>query len=213
MSVWWLSLTTELQVFYGIAIVTTALLLLQLLLLVFGLDFDGDLDVDVDADLDLDGDGGVGLLSIRSVTAFFTGFGWGGVAALEGGSGLPVAILAALLAGGVFMLTVYAILRGFASMQETGTLDYRNAVGNVGTVYLPIPPNMEGAGQIEVRVQGRLRTVQAFTRADRRLGNGTRARVREVVDQSTLVVEPLEGGVTTERPISAQAQTRESQET
>ncbi len=52
---------------------------------------------------------------------------------------------------------------------------------------------MSGPGQIEIQVQGRLRVVQAFTRAERELGNHERVRVIELMDETTLLVEPLAG--------------------
>jgi len=184
---WWSSLDTALQVYYGIAIVTSVLLALQLVLLVFG--FDGDGVDDFDADVH---DTGMGVLSIRSVTAFFTGFGWGGVIALRNGLGLGASTVAALAAGGALMGTVVLIMRGFYSMRDSGTLDYRNAVGAMGNVYLPIPPSMQGPGQIEVLVQGRLKVVRAFTRSAARIPNHARVKVVEALDQQTLLVEPLD---------------------
>lgn len=188
MEAWWNSLGTALQVYYGIAIVATFLLFLQLLLTLLGFDGDGDFDVDLDADVH---DAGVSVLSVRSVSAFFAGFGWGGVVAVREGLSLFGSTVAATLAGGVLMAMVVGLMRGLYAMRGSGTLNYRNAVGVVGDVYLPIPPNMEGPGQVEVLVQGRLAVVQAFTRADRRLPNRTRVRVIDTLDPTTLVVEPL----------------------
>ncbi|HEX2253881.1 MAG TPA: hypothetical protein VHQ65_11495 [Thermoanaerobaculia bacterium] len=185
---WWNSLTTALQVFYTVAWAATALLLLQLLLTLFGFDGDGD------ADFDADGHGsGLGILSVRSVTAFFAGFGWGGVVALRAGLGLTAATLVALAIGGTLMTAVVALMRAFAAMRHSGTLDYANAVGVVGNVYLPIPGGMQGPGQVEVLVQGRLCVVQAFTRAPEQIPSRARVRVTETLDQQTLVVEPLQG--------------------
>ena len=56
---------------------SAVLLGIQLLLLMFGADMDFDADTDVDAS-----DAG-GFLSLRSLTGFFFGFGWAGVAARE----------------------------------------------------------------------------------------------------------------------------------
>jgi hypothetical protein len=176
---WWSTLGKALQIFYGIAITTSAVMLFQLVLIVFGMDGDSDFDVD-----DIDDHGTGGILSVRTVVAFFVGFGWTGVAAIEAGWTLVPTIV-----GGVF-----ALMRTLYSMRYTGSLDYRNAVGIVGNVYLPIPAAMAGPGQIEVLVQGRLRVVQAFTRAERRLGNNERVRVTDLVDETTLLVEPLNGG-------------------
>ena len=186
---WWSTLGRALQIFYGIAITTSALMLFQMVLMLFGMDGESDFDVD-----DIDDHGGGGILSVRTITAFFVGFGWTGVTALEAGWTLLPTILVSTAVGGVFMGGVFFVMRTLYGMRYTGTLDYRNAVGSVGNVYLPIPAAMGGPGQIEVLVQGRLRVVQAFTRAERKLGNNERVRVTDLMDDTTLLVEPLDGG-------------------
>lgn len=186
---WWNSLGTALQLYYGIAIVTTFLLFLQLALALVG--FDGDADADFDSDFgDAPHDAGVSVLSVRSVTAFFAGFGWGGVVAIREGFSLFGATLVALVTGSVLMAAVVVLMRGLFAMRHSGTLDYRNAIGAVGDVYLPIPADMQGPGQVEVMVQGRLAVVQAFTRSPRRIPNRTRVRVVDTLDAQTLLVEP-----------------------
>ena len=184
MELWWGSLGTSLRVFYGIAIASSVLLVLQLVAMLFGLDGDHDFDAG-------DHDSGLGIMSIRSVTAFFTGFGWGGVVAIKQGFGLGASIALALVTGGGLMAAVVLLMRGFASLRYSGTLDYQNAVGNVGNVYVAVPGAMGGPGQIEVMVQGRSAIVQAFTRSPERLAPRSRVRVTEVLDAQTLVVEPL----------------------
>lgn len=184
---WWNSLGTALQLYYGIAIVTTFLLFLQLALALVG--FDGDADADFEAG-DAPHDAGVSVLSVRSVTAFFAGFGWGGVVAIREGLSLLGATAVALATGGVLMTAVVLLMRGLFAMRHSGTLDYRNAIGAVGDVYLPIPGDMRGPGQVEVMVQGRLAVVQAFTRSPQRIPNRTRVRVVDTLDSQTLLVEP-----------------------
>jgi hypothetical protein len=83
-------------------------------------------------------------------------------------------------------------MRYMFSLREEGTLDYSNAIGEVGNVYLPIPPKRKGMGQVEVLVQGRMRTVRALTDHDKKLGNRTAVRVKALIDQQTLLVESLE---------------------
>lgn len=187
MELWWGELATAHKVFYGIAIVTSVLMAIQLILSLFG--FDSDADADFSADVH---GGGAGFVSIRTVTGFFTGFGWGGVVALESGLGLIASVAVAVAAGGALMSTVFFVLRGIYGMRYSGNLDYANALGQPGSVYLPIPAAMAGAGQIEVNVQGRLCVVRAFTRAPDRIPNRARVRVIEVLDQETVLVEPLD---------------------
>lgn len=186
MELWWTELDVAHKVFYAIAIGTSALLVLQLIAAFFGLDADSDADLDVDH-----GDAG-GLFSIRSVTGFFTGFGWGGVAALEAGFGLAVSILIAVACGGGLMAAILFLMRGIYSMRYEGTLDYKNAIGVAGSAYIPIPAAMSGPGQVEVLVQGRLCVVAAFTRSPHRIAARARIKVIDALDQQTLLVEPLD---------------------
>lgn len=187
---WWDSLTLALQVYYGIAIVATFVLFLQLLLAVFGFDLDADVDVDFDAGVE-GHDGGTGILSVRSVTAFMVGFGWGGVIAIRQGLSVLSATAVALAAGGALMAAVVVLMRAVYGLRYSGSVDYKNAIGVVGNVYVPIPGAMAGPGQVEVLVQGRLAVVQAFTRAPEKLPNHTRVRVVDTLDQQTLIVEPV----------------------
>ena len=190
MEAWWAALNEPLRWFYAIAISTSALLVLQLVLLIFG--FDGDAD-DLDA-------GDVHVLSVRTVTAFFAGFGWTGVAALESGASLPLALLLSATVGALFMGGVLLLMKALYSMRHSGTLNYRNAVGLVGSVYIRIPPAMSDSGQIELRLQGRLAIAQAVTRATTEIPSRARVRVVELLDQNTLIVEPLEPVVPTAPP-------------
>ncbi|MFV2038707.1 MAG: hypothetical protein ACC660_00520, partial [Acidimicrobiales bacterium] len=92
--------------FLVIAIVASAFLGIQLVMLMFGADMDFDSDMDVDAS-----DGG-GFMSVRSLTAFFGGFGWAGLAAQQAGwSGVASLTLALGVGLGMFVIV------GFLFMQ------------------------------------------------------------------------------------------------
>ena len=190
---WWQSLEGQsahphaLKIFYVVAIVSGVVLALQMVLTLIGSDTDFDAD-GMDA-----GEGGdTGLFSIRTVGAFFTGFGWTGVSMLYNGYGLGAATFAATVVGMIFLGMVLYLMRYMFSLREEGTLDYSNAIGEVGNVYLPIPPKRKGMGQVEVLVQGRMRTVRALTDHDKKLGNRTAVRVKALIDQQTLLVVSLE---------------------
>ncbi len=189
---WWQTLgqevpahATGLKIFYTIGIVSGVILTIQMVMSLLG----GEADLDgMDA-----GEGGdTGLFSIRSVGAFFTGFGWTGVAMLQNGQGTGAATFAATVVGMIFLGMVFYLMRYIFSLREEGTLNYANAVGEVGAVYLPIPPKRKGIGQIEVLVQGRMRTVRARTDDEKKIGNRVAVRVAELVDQQTLLVERME---------------------
>lgn len=184
---WWNALNFELQIFYGIAIIALAVLGIQVIFTLFlGMD-DGMDGMDVG-----DHDSGMGIFSIRGITAFFTGFGWTGVICTKQGFGLPLTVFLALLVGGTMMVAIYAMMRMLMRLQSSGSLDYGNAVGQMGTVYLTIPPVQRAGGQVETMIQGRLVTAEALQKGSVPLQPGTKVKVVERIGSATLIVEPLD---------------------
>ncbi|HUF63811.1 MAG TPA: hypothetical protein VMN36_17165 [Verrucomicrobiales bacterium] len=179
---WWNALNLPLQVFYVIGVLAAFALLAQTLLAMFL----GDLDADAGH-----GGGDAGPFSIRTLSAFFFGFGWSGVVALNAGLGVPGAVAVAFVVGTGFLVVLYLLVRLLVSARHSGTLDYRNAVGQTATVYVAVPGARGGEGQVEVLVQGRLQMVHAMTAHDQSLPPRSRVRVTGLVDGTTLEVEAL----------------------
>ncbi len=189
MSEWWEALSSAQQLFYAIGISSTIVVVVQMLLLFVGGDLSEAGDVDVEGPEDHPS--GLQLVSLRTVVAFFMGFGWAGVYAAASDFSIRNVVGFALVGGAIFMLAIFYLMRMLHDLRHSGTLDYRNSIGEVGTVYLPIPPSMEGPGRIQVMIQGRLKVIQALTRHGERLENRARVRVVDLLDENTLVVEPL----------------------
>jgi membrane protein implicated in regulation of membrane protease activity len=184
---WWDALNFELQMFYGVAVISLVALVFQIILsVVFGMDHGADVP-DVG-----DHDSGMGIFSVRGVTAFFTGFGWTGVVCTKQGLSLPVTLAIALAVGGVLMIGIFVMMRSFMRLQSDGNIDYSNAVGQLGTVYVTIPPVQRAGGQVETMIQGRLITTEALQKGSQPLKPGTKVKVVERIGSSTLIVEPLD---------------------
>ena len=189
---WWDALSATLKIFYGIAIGAGVVLGLQMITaFLFGGsgaeagDFSGAGGLDHH-------EPGVGVLSLRSITAFFTGFGWTAIGFLRMGLTLPVVLLFAGLTGLGMMFLIYYMMKNLMRLSASGTLDYANAVGQPGTVYVTIPPAKGPGGQVETMIQGRLVTAEAMQRGIEPLKPGTKVQVIEKVGNSTLIVEPVE---------------------
>lgn len=176
------------QIFYAVGIFSGGILLIQTAFMLLGI---GDGDLDLDSDFDLDHDGGGHILSVRTVTAFLFGFGWTGALCLKSGLNIGLAILAAMAAGTVMLFILVGLMRLIYSLKQDGTINYRNAIGQIGTVYLPIPAKGNKAGKIEVMVQGRLAVVEAFHKGEQKLDNGSKVKVIETIGENGLLVEPL----------------------
>ncbi len=181
-SSWWGSLEGAYRVFYALGIVSALALLIQVVLTVFGLD---DL---IDA---VDGEG-TSLLSMRTVSGFLAGFGWTGVVMMRAGYSTLGASIGGTVVGLLFAGILLLVMRVLMGLRHSGTVDYRNAVGVAGKVYAPIGGGLRKPGQVEVLVQGRLRTVAAMTRHDQDLPTLTRIRVVDTLDPNTLLVVPLD---------------------
>jgi hypothetical protein len=182
---WWDALNLELRVFYGIGLIALFVLLIQLALSIFG-----GMD---EHDFDHSGDhsSGLSFFSIRGVTAFFVGFGWTGVIALNAGWGLIGAIAAGMAVGCALMLGIFLLMTSMLRLQSSGTLNFANAVGQVATVYITVPAGQKAGGQVELMLQGRLTMADALSRGDAPLHPGSKVTVIDKIGHSTLIVEPL----------------------
>jgi hypothetical protein len=188
MQAWWISLAAAEKFFWVVAIFATVLQLMLLAGSALGLS---------DHDSDAYGDGGHGhgahgvkLLSIRTVTAFLVGFGWAGALGLGSGLSAAAAAAAAVACGVVFGLLILGTLKLLTSLRADGTLDYRNAVGVAGKVYVTVPAARAGTGQVELMLQGRLITADAATESSEPLVPMSPVRVVAVEPGNVLVVQP-----------------------
>ncbi|HIG83010.1 MAG: hypothetical protein ABGZ19_12740 [Verrucomicrobiales bacterium] len=184
------------RTFVGIGAVSSLVLFIQMIVILIG-------GSDLDFDLGEVGEGGAtGIFSIRSIGSFFTGFGWTGAMFLQNGHSVGVATLAATLVGSLILAGFLGLMSWLHSFKSDGTVNYKNAVGNVGSVYIPIPPKRKGMGQIQVEVQGRLSVVNAVSDSEEKIENRTAVRVDSLVDSRTLLVVTLEEEASKEKELS-----------
>ncbi len=197
LSDWWASLNLSQQIFWCIAIVFSILFLIQFVLSLIGLDFDGDSEVgfemetNSDAEPDFSLDPSFALLSVRSIIAFFTFFGWTGVLILRNGANPLFALGVAGVVGLIAMFIVAYMIYIFSKLTEEGNIDINNAVFKTGDVYLSIPANKNGYGKIHLNIDGYLRELDAVTDGDA-IPTGAKVRVIEVLDSNILLVELTE---------------------
>jgi len=178
-------------IFFGIALVSSLILAVQLVLSLIGaagVDMDVMDDVPEIGDSGLPDGTGLGLLSTRSVIAFFVGFGWAGLMSIRSDFNLFYSTLIAFGVGCVFLFTIFYLMRWVHSLAESGNINFANAVGQTGTVYLPIPGAGKGNGMIQVKVQGRLRELSAATDAPDAFAVGAHVRVISMIDDATVLV-------------------------
>jgi hypothetical protein len=131
-----------------------------------------------------------GVISFRTLVAASTFFGLAGLAAEQGGLNLVSQIGIGTISGLGAMYGVHWIMRLIGRLGEDGTVRIQRAIGQEGTVYIPIPGGMSKAGKIQLRLQNRLLEYAAVTNGVDRLPTGTHVRVVGVAGD-VLEVTPL----------------------
>ena len=186
-STWWQSLASIEKIFWAIALLFSLLFLVQTLLSFIG----GDgAEAGGDADASISGDDGAGhqFFTIKNLIAFFTIFGWTGIACLKGGLNQGVSIGLAVLAGSIVVVIMAILFKSMNRLKQSGTLQTKNAIGLIAETYLLIPASREGFGKVHVKVQGSLHELQAMTDDMQPIPTGKLVKVTDVMNESILLV-------------------------
>lgn len=166
------------DIYWTIAIISSALLGIVFILNLFGFDMD---------EIELEGLGD--SFSFNALIAFFCIFGWTGY--LGHGqtemSGTLI-LLTSVAVGIVFYIISIYFLNKLKGLETSGNIEIENAVGQIGTVYLSIPGHQAGDGQIQLVIQGGLKTFRAQTKNEG-IATGTKVLVYDV-EHGKLLVEP-----------------------
>jgi hypothetical protein len=178
------------RILWYAAIPFSILLILQTLLTLFsGAGDELDADEEFDAEPD-DAEGriiGFRIFTVRNFIAFFTFFGWTGIVMLRSGKSEVAAILVALLAGLIAVMITGSFFLFITRMTEKGNVDFKNAIGKEGVVYLGIPAAMQGKGKLEVYFQSRFAYIDAMTEEGNAIRTGEKVLVTDVKNNILIV--------------------------
>jgi hypothetical protein len=169
------------NLFLAAAAFGAVVLVLQIVLSLVG--FDHDLADDVDLDE------GLGLLSVRALSAGVSAYGLGGMAAM--GMGLPgvVALGAGIVPGAAAALATAWATRQMLRLEHSGSLQLEDAVGRGGVVHLSVPGRSGGAGKVQFELQGRTVEMRAVSSGEP-VPTGTPVTIVGIVDGDTVEVFP-----------------------
>ncbi len=191
LNAWWDSLSTIQLIYWIITIPASLIFVIQLVLTFVGADADGDgLDAVGDADLSVDSDTGVGFqfISIKNFVAFFTVFGWVGLACIYGNLANWLTLLISTASGIIMMFIMGSIYYMMGRLTESGSLNMRSAIGKTATVYLFIPEKRKATGKVQLNLQG-YRTLDAMTDDDEIIPTGAIVQVVDILNDEILLVK------------------------
>lgn len=192
---WWSTMSTLEQVLFILASSSTAIMIIFLIMMLLGFDSDEfdsgdvpDLDADGINDEPLTGIAGLKVLTLRGALVFFAIGSWTSyllVSSLGVLWGLFIGVIVGVIAAYIQALAFRATLR----LESSGNIDYNNAIGKIGSVYLRIPKKRLGKGKVSIIIQDRLTEVDAVTDQEDDLLPKASVEVVGLLDATTLIVK------------------------
>ncbi|MCC5910004.1 MAG: hypothetical protein JJT76_06155 [Clostridiaceae bacterium] len=185
------------RIYWYLAIPFTVLLVIQLIATFVGFGGDGDFDSGEDG-LDVGDDGdfepGFKIFTVRNLITFFAVFGWSGITFSHAGLGQFATITLSTILGIIVLLIVSALFYFITKLADSGTMNIQRSKGATGEVYLPIPAKGNGVGKVSITFQGSFRELDAMTDEEEVISRGTMIVVKDVINNSILLVEKINKG-------------------
>lgn len=188
MTEWFFNLELFPKIYWGIALLASLVFMIMMILTFMG----GETDT-LETDMEIESDTGIGFqfITFKNLVGFFTIFGWSGIACIDSDLSKPLTVVISLVSGLLMMFVMAAMFYYMRKLNDSGTLNFKNAIGGVGEVYLTIGANRSSIGKAHVRIQGALRELEALTDSKTDLKSGTVIKVKDVTDNGILIVEQL----------------------
>ena len=185
---WFQELTSFQKTYWILTIISTCMFLIVLITTIIGADTD---DIgDVDAEIDADTGAGFQFFTLKNLVAFFTIFGWSGIASMDAGNSKMLTIIISIVCGLAMMFIMAALFYYISKLTSSGTLKMENALNSIGEVYLTVGANRSRTGKIQIKIQGALRELEALTDHNEDLKQGKIIKVIQVTNNGTLIIEP-----------------------
>jgi amino acid transporter len=188
MTEWFFNLEIFSKIYWGIALIASLIFVIMMILTFMGGDNDG-----FDTDAEIESDTGIGFqfITFKNLVGFFTIFGWSGIACMDSDLSKPVTVVISFICGLIMMTIMAAMFFYMRKLNDSGTLDFKNAIGSVGEVYLTIGANRSSIGKVHVKIQGALRELEALTDSEINLKSSSVIKVKDVTENGILIVEQL----------------------
>ena len=135
---------------------------------------------------------GFQFFKLKNCLAFFTIFGWVGIASLYQGFGLILTLVIAFVSGIVMMFVMTSLYYYVKKMTEGGTVEYKNELNSKGEVQIEVGRKRSRIGRVQIKIQGDIREMDAVTDFDHDITKGTLIQVESVTENGVLIIKPLQ---------------------
>lgn len=190
------TLSTPLQIYWILALVSSVIFVIQAIMTFVGFDSDADIEladapdaIPESGDADFDADG-FHLISVKSVVSFILGFGWTGVLFWDSIESPFLLGLLAFVVGMIFMSLIAFLLFQIRKLDKDNTFRVEKVIGMNAEVYLRIPAARKDSGKINVSLHGSMHELEALTDGEE-IPTGGKVKILAKVDGETVIVERL----------------------
>ena len=186
MNEWFAAFEPFEKVYWSITLIASGIFIVLMILTFIGGDFDdtGDVDADIDSDTGID----FQFLSFKNLVGFFTIFGWTGIACINEDFSKGMTLLISIVCGLLMMAIMASVFYYLGKLNSSGTLKIKNALNQVGEVYLTIGANRSRIGKVHINIQGGMRELDALTDELTDLHQGDIITVTEITGTGILIV-------------------------
>lgn len=186
------SLDLMLQVFWGLALLSSVIFIIQAIGTFIGLDADTDIDTPDTADMSDSFDAsGFHLVSFKSIISFILGFSWTGVLFWDDFENSIWLVLLATAIGLVFMAIIAWALYMVMKLDKDNTFRVSEVVGLTADVYLRIPAQKAESGKITVSLHGSMHELDAMTTSSEPIPTGAKVKITAVAEGEIVMVEKI----------------------
>lgn len=185
MNEWFAAFEPFEKVYWSITLIASVIFIVLIILTFIAGEFDtGDVDADIDGDTGID----FQFLSFKNLVGFFTIFGWTGIACIGEGLSKGMTLLISIICGLLMMAIMASIFYYLGKLNSSGSLIIKNALNQVGEVYLTIGANRSRIGKVHINIQGGLRELDALTDETIDLHQGDIITVTQITGTGILIV-------------------------
>ena len=135
---------------------------------------------------------GLRLFTVRGIMAFLMMGSWVGFLLSRAGVNEVISTICAFASGMIALFFMAKLMQLLMNLQEDGTTNVKNALGQVGQVYIRIPGEEKGKGKVNVTVQEKLCEFDAVTEKNETIKTGEMVYITDVRTGNVLVVEKVE---------------------
>ncbi len=171
--------------YFYIAVGATAIFVVKMFIFAI---FGGDAEVSTDFSDSFETDTSFDFLSIQSVLAFLMGFGWSGLACLQGLElRIRYTILISLIVGFLMMYFSAWLMCSIKKLNYIVKKDYSKCVGIKGRSYTSFAPHSKG--QIEINFNDQLSIEEAINDSDNEINSFTNIKVTKYENGILYIVQ------------------------